>query len=327
MNRFPRWNTRLPRVAFCLVALFAACAQAQSWPTKPVRFVVSTTPGTGADIIGRVVAERLSHALGQPIVVENRAGAAGNIGAEMVAKTAPDGYTLLLTNAALPIVAATFAKPPFDVQKDFEHVAIVGTSQFVLVVSAGIPVQNVQELIAYGKARRDEMSFASVGVGSPLYLGLALFSVMTGTRVLHVPYKGSTPALADMAAGRIDLMFTTYSSAKSFIDSGKVRLLAAGGNARMQTLPGVPTMHEAGVKGFAVDGWYGVAAAAKTPEPIVNRIAREIQTLLAQPEVKEKLVALGFDVYYEGPRELRQRIDREVAMWVKLVADLGIKTE
>ncbi len=245
----------------------------------------------------------------------------------MVAKTAPDGYTLLLTNAALPIVAATFAKPPFDVQKDFEHVAIVGTSQFVLVVSAGIPVQNVQELIAYGKARRDEMSFASVGVGSPLYLGLALFSVMTGTRVLHVPYKGSTPALADMAAGRIDLMFTTYSSAKSFIDSGKVRLLAAGGNARMQTLPGVPTMHEAGVKGFAVDGWYGVAAAAKTPEPIVNRIAREIQTLLAQPEVKEKLVALGFDVYYEGPRELRQRIDREVAMWVKLVADLGIKTE
>jgi len=307
--------------------LTALPAQSQSWPTKPVRFVVSTTPGTGGDILARVIGERLSQALGQPIVVENRPGAAGNIGAEMVAKSSPDGYTMLLTNAALPITQATFAKPPFDVQKDFEHVALLGTSQFVLVVSSGVPVQNVQELIAYAKARPDKLSFASVGIGSPIYLGLELFRLMTGTRFLHVPYKGSTPALADMAAGRVELMFTTYSSAKSFIDSGKIRLLAAGGSARMQSKPEIPTVNEAGVKGFGVDGWFGVAMAAKTPEAIVNRIAQEAQTILAQAAVKEKLVTLGFDIAYEGPKELRQRIQREVALWTKLIKQLGIKPE
>ena len=309
------------------VLLAALPAQSQSWPTKPVRFVVSTTPGTGGDILARVIGERLSQALGQPIVVENRPGAAGNIGAEMVAKSSPDGYTMLLTNAALPITQATFAKPPFDVQKDFEHVALLGTSQFVLVVSSGVPVQNVQELIAYAKARPDKLSFASVGIGSPIYLGLELFRLMTGTRFLHVPYKGSTPALADMAAGRVELMFTTYSSAKSFIDSGKIRLLAAGGSARMQSKPEIPTVNEAGVKGFGVDGWFGVAMAAKTPEAIVNRIAQEAQTILAQAAVKEKLVTLGFDIAYEGPKELRQRIQREVALWTKLIKQLGIKPE
>jgi tripartite-type tricarboxylate transporter receptor subunit TctC len=321
---------RTSRIALLLglaALLAAAPAQAQGWPIKPVRFVVSTTPGTGGDILARVIGERLSQPLAQPVVVENRPGAAGNIGAEMVAKSLPDGYTMLLTNAALPITQATFAKPPFDVQKDFEHVALLGTSQFVLVVSASVPVQTVQELIVYAKARPGQLSFASVGIGSPIYLGLELFRLMTGTRFLHVPYKGSTPALADMAAGRVELMFTTYSSAKSFIDSGKVRLLAAGGSARMQSKPEVPTVNEAGVKGFAVDGWFGVAMAAKTPEAVVNRIAQELQTILAQPEVKEKLVTLGFDIAYEGPTELRKRIQREVAMWTRLIKELGIKPE
>ena len=190
-----------------------------------------------------------------------------------------------------------------------------------------VPVHGVQELIAYARQRPNSLSFASVGLGSPIYLGLELFRSMTGTQFLHVPYKGSTPALADMAAGRIDLMFTTYSSAKSFIDSNKVRLLAAGGSARMQSKPDVPTVHEAGVKGFAVDGWFGVAAAAKTPEAIVNRIAQEIQAVLNHAEVREKLVALGFDLAYEAPKELRQRIEREVLMWTRLVKELGIKLE
>lgn len=309
------------------VLLSVPPAQSQSWPTKPVRLVVSTTPGTGADILGRIIAERLSQALAQPIVVENRAGAAGNIGAEMVSRSAPDGYTILLTNAALPITQATFAKPPFDVQKDFEHVALLGTSQFVLVVSSSVPVHNVQELITYAKARPDQLSFASVGIGSPIYLGLELFRLMTGTKFVHVPYKGSTPALTDMSAGRVELMFTTYSSAKSFIDSGKVRLLAAGGTARMQSRPEVPTVNEAGVKGFGVDGWFGLAMAAKTPEAIVNRIAQEVQAVLAQAPVREKLVTLGFDIAYEGPKELRQRIQREVAMWTKVIKELGIKPE
>ena len=310
-----------------LALLLSMPALAQQWPAKPVRFVVPFPPGGGNDILARVVAEKLSQLLAQSVVVDNRPGAGGNIGTEIVAKSSPDGYTMLLTNAAFPILPALFAKLPFDVQADFEHVAALGTSQFVLVAGPTVPAQSVQELIAYARARPGKLSFASVGVGTPLHLGVELLKSMTGIALLHVPYKGTAPALADVAAGRVDLMFPTYSGAKAFIQSGKIRVLAAGGTSRMQSAPDIPTESEAGVKGFGVDGWYGVAVAAKTPDSIVQRLAQQIQAVVAQSDVKEKLITLGFDITYEGSKELRQRIRREAAMWAKLIKATGIKPE
>ena len=310
-----------------LALLLSMPALAQQWPAKPVRFVVPSPAGGVKDILARVVAEKLSQLLAQSVVVDNRPGAGGNIGTEIVAKSSPDGYTMLLTNAAFPILPALFAKLPFDVQADFEHVAALGTSQFVLVAGPTVPAQSVQELIAYARARPGKLSFASVGVGTPLHLGVELLKSMTGIALLHVPYKGTAPALADVAAGRVDLMFPTYSGAKAFIQSGKIRVLAAGGTSRMQSAPDIPTVSEAGVKGFGVDGWYGVAVAAKTPDSIVQRLAQQIQAVVAQSDVKEKLITLGFDITYEGSKELRQRIRREAAMWAKLIKATGIKPE
>jgi tripartite-type tricarboxylate transporter receptor subunit TctC len=311
--------------SMCLLA--ATAAHAQGWPAKALRFVVPFPPGGGNDILARVVAEKLGQGLGQPVLIDNKPGAGGNIGTDIVAKSPADGYTVLLTNAALPIIPSLFAKLPFDVQADFEHVASVGTSQFVLVAGPTVPSHNVQEFIAFARARPGKLSFASVGVGTPLHLGIELFKSMTGIELLHVPYKGTAPALTDLAAGRIDVMFPTYSGAKAFLDSGKIRLLAAGGTARMQAAPDVPTINEAGVKGFGVDGWYGLAVAAKTPDAVVNRMAQEVKAVTAQADVREKLTVLGFDITYEGPRELRQRIQREAAMWAKLIKEVGIKPE
>lgn len=315
-------------IRLALVALLAALpAQAQTWPSKPIRFVVSTTPGAGGDILARFIGEKLSPPLGQPVIVENRPGAGGNIGAEIVAKSSPDGYTMLLTNAALPMMPTLFPKLPFDVHSDFEHVAVLGTSHFVLVASAALPVRNVQELIAFAKTRPGKLAFASSGPGTPIHLSMELFKSLTGTDFLHVPYKGITPGLADMAAGRIDLMFPTYSGAKPFIQSGKIRLLAAGGSKRMESAPDVPTVDEAGVKGFGVDGWFGVAVAGKTPEGIVNRIAQEVRAVVTQADARAKLVTLGFDIAYEGPKEVRQRMQKEASVWAKLIRELGIKPE
>ena len=310
-----------------ILAAMAMPALAQNWPAKSLKFVVPFPPGGGNDILARVMGEKLAGALGQPVVIDNKPGAGGNIGTEIVARSAPDGYSLLLTNAALPIIPSLFAKLPFDIQADFEHVAALGTSQFVLVAGPTVPAHNVQEFIAYAKARPGKLSFASVGVGTPLHLGVELLKSMTGIDLLHVPYKGTAPALADVAAGRIDVMFPTYSGAKAFIESGKIRVLAAGGTARMQAAPDIPTISEAGVKGFGVDGWYGVAVAAKTPEAIVNRLALEMKALTTHADVREKLTTLGFDITYEGPKELRQRIQRETAQWAKLIKEVGIKPE
>ena len=317
----------------CTITVFASTvltllpAQAQQWPAKPIWFVNSGSPGTGGDILARVLADRLSQALGQPIMHDNKPGAGHRIAAARVAKSAADGYTMLLTTASYPIMPALFVEMPFDLLTDLDHVALVGTSQFVLVAGAGVPVTSVRELIAHVKTRPGKLTFASIGTGSLFHLGIELFKSMTGTDILHVPYKSPGAAVTDVAAGHIDLMFPTYSSSKTFIDSGKMRLLAAGGSARLQTLPDVPTLSEAGVKGFAVDGWYGVAVAARTSERIVNRLAQEIHAVVTQPAIKEKLTDLGYDVDYEGPRELRQRIQRETAAWGKLVKDLGIKPE
>jgi len=310
-----------------ILAAMAMPALGQNWPAKSLKFVVPFPPGGGNDILARVMGEKLAGALGQPVVIDNKPGAGGNIGTEIVARSAPDGYSLLLTNAALPIIPSLFAKLPFDIQADFEHVAALGTSQFVLVAGPTVPAHNVQEFIAYAKARPGKLSFASVGVGTPLHLGVELLKSMTGIDLLHVPYKGTAPALADVAAGRIDVMFPTYSGAKAFIESGKIRVLAAGGTARMQAAPDIPTISEAGVKGFGVDGWYGVAVAAKTPEAIVNRLALEMKALTTHADVREKLTTLGFDITYEGPKELRQRIQRETAQWAKLIKEVGIKPE
>ncbi len=302
-------------------------AAAQPWPVKPIRFIVTVTPGAGGDILARAVGEKVSLALGQPIVVDNKPGAGGNIGAEFVAKSAPDGYSMLMTNAALPIFPAMFSKLSYDVESDFEHVAAFGTSQFVLVCSPSLPVHNIPDLISLARARAGKLSFASGGVGSPLHLGMELFKSMTGTDLVHIPYKATPPALIDIAAGRVDMIFTTYSSAKAFIESGKIRLLAAGGSARMQSMPDLPTISEAGVPGFGVDGWYGIAFPARTPESAVNRMAQEVQAALRQKELAANLATLGFDITFEGPKEIRQRIHRETAQWARLIKEAGIKPE
>jgi len=323
---------RTPRPALLLVMFIgaltcAALATAQTYPTRPVKLVVPYPPGGATDVIGRVLAQQLGTELGQPFVVENRAGAAGNVGAAAVAKEKPDGQTLLMGALTSHSISNVLYGPKalFNMEKDFEPVAIVGRVPLVITVGPSVKSADLAEFIALAKSRPGALSYASSGSGSPQHLAAELFQRQAGVTLLHVPYKGSSPALNDLMGGQVDVIFDTLSATQGFIKGGKLRALAVTTAQRVASLPAVPTASEAGLGGFEVSSTFGILAPAGTPQPIVGRLSAALKSALAQPEVNDMLLAQGAMPSFTTPDETRTAIRSEVARWQKVIAESDIK--
>jgi len=312
--------------ALIVVAAPLASGQA-AYPTKPVRLVVPFPAGGTTDLLARAAAQKLSDAWGQQVIVDNRPGAAGNIGAELVAKSAPDGYTLLMgTVGTHAINASLYAKMPYDHVKDFTPVILVAGVPNVLVVNPQVPVNSVPELIAYAKANPGKLNFASSGSGTSIHLSGELFKTMTGVQMTHVPYKGSAPALTDLIGGQVQLMFDNLPSSLAFIKAGKLRAIAVTSSTRSAALPDIPTVADT-VPGFEASSWFGILAPAGTPRDIVMKINGETAKWLASPDAKEKLAAQGANVASGTPEDFAKHIQAETAKWAKVVKESGAKVD
>jgi tripartite-type tricarboxylate transporter receptor subunit TctC len=313
--------------AFSLAAPGAALAAA--YPDKPIKLVVSYPPGGATDIIGRVIAQRLSTALGQQVFVENRGGAGGNIGAAAVAKAAPDGYTLLMGALTSHSIMQTLESKTlnYNLEKDFAPITMVGSVPLVFVVHPSVPANNLTELIAYAKSKPGYLTYASSGAGAPQRMAAELFKRAAGVNMLHVPYKGSGPAMADLMGGQVLTMVETVPAAQAFIKSNKLRALAVTTPERISMLPDVPTASEAGLPGFAVSSMFGVLAPANTPKEIVDRLNTELVKILKEPEVKEQLLQQGAYALSTTPQQTTDRIKKEIAMWAAVIQDAKITAE
>lgn len=327
MNLF---STRFGR-RFAMLGLslsLAVGAHAQSYPAKPIRLVVPWPAGGVVDLAARQIGTRLQAALGQPVVVENKLGAGGNIGADMVAKAPADGYTLLLTSSALTVSTAVGAKMQFDAVKDLDRVALVGYAPSVLVVSASSKIQTVQELIKAARAQPGALSYASAGVGSPAHMTGELFKSRKELFILHIPYTGAPAAMTDQIAGRIDFHFSNAAVALPQVKAGKVRALAVTSAQRMPGLPQVPTMMEAGVEKFEADQWLGLLAPKGTPPDVVQKLAAEVNKVLAQEEYSAALANAGMSAAKPGkPEGFDAYYKQDLAQWTAVVKSAGIKPE
>ena len=302
---------------------------ADDYPSKPIRLVVPYPPGGATDVIGRVIAQKLSAALNQQVVVDNRAGATGNIGAAAVATAAPDGYTLLMGALTSHAINATlFAKTvSYDLEKSFTPVGIVGSVPLVFVVNPTVKAQNLTELIALAKKQPGSLTFASSGSGSPQHLAGEMFKKMAGIDMLHVPYKGSGPAMTDLVGGQVLSMIETAPAAQGFIASGKLRALAVASKDRVSTMPDVPTAAEAGLKGFEVSSMFGILAPAGTPKAVVDKLTSEMKKALSTQDAKDALLQQGVIANYAAPPEAATAIKTEVAKWAKVIADANVKAD
>ena len=310
------------------IALLAPLhAAAQAWPSRPVKLVVPYPPGGPTDIVARVVAERLQAQTGQPFIVDNRPGAGGNLGAEAVARAAPDGYTLLVATTAHAINKSLFKNLTYDVQRDFTPVSLLTQGPLVLVVNPKFPARSVAELIAMARARPDSVSFASSGNGQSTHLSAELFASMAGAPMTHVPYKGSAPALNDVIAGQVPIMFDTMLSAMPHVKAGKLRALAITGAQRSPAAPDVPTIAESGLPGYQAYAWNGLLAPAATPSAVVTRVSEELKTALSQPAVQEKFAAQGFAATWTSPADAAGFVKTEVDKWARTVQQSGAKVE
>jgi tripartite-type tricarboxylate transporter receptor subunit TctC len=322
----------LAGMAASLVAALPAAAQT-AWPSKPVKIVVPFAPGGTTDILARAVAPELSKAFGQPFIVENRAGAGGNLGADVVAKSPGDGYTLLMgTVGTHGINKALYEKMPFDPQKDFVPITLVAGVPNVMVVNAekakAMGINNVNDFIRVAKASPGKLNMASSGNGTSIHLAGELFKSMTGTFMLHFPYRGSSPALLDLLAGNTDVMFDNLPSSMPHIKAGKLKALAVTSAQRSAALPEVPTVEEAaGLKGFEASSWFGLLAPAGTPPDVVSRIQQQVAKALNEPAIKEKLLAQGAIPSGNTPAEFTKFIDAEIKKWAQVVKASGAKVD
>jgi len=318
-------------VRVLLALALAACAlhAVAQYPARPVRLMVGFAPGGPNDIIARAYGARLAESFGQPFVVENRAGAAGNLAAEVVARAAADGYTLMLgstgTNAVNP---ALYANLPFDPLRDLAPVSVVATSPSALAVHPKVAAQNLRELIALAKAQPGKLTYASAGSGSSQHLSAELFKQAAGVDIVHVPYKGAAPGITDLLAGQVDMSFAPVANVVPHAKAGKLRLLAVTSASRSEFVQGVPTVAESGVPGFDVITWYAVFATGGTPAEIVNRLNSELRKIAQLPQLKEQLAGLGIDATASASvAQARAYRDAEVERWGKLVRALGVKAE
>jgi len=321
------------RAALSLAATLAilaphAARAADAYPAKPMRFVVAFPPGGGTDIIARSIAQKLAERIAQQVVVDNRPGAGGNIGTDIVAKSAPDGYTMLMGSAGpLAINASLFGKMPFDPIKDLAPVTLAASTPNVLVVHPSLRAATVKELIALAKARPGEINFASSGHGTPAHLAGELFNSMVGVKMVHVPYKGAAPALADLLGGQVQLMFSTMPPALPHVKDGKLRALAVTSAKRSPAAPDLPTLDEIALPGFEANTWHGVVVPAGTPRAIIARLNREIVAILHLPDVVERFSSQGAEALGSTPEEFAAYIRSETLKWAKVVRDSGAKAE
>ncbi|HYC47386.1 MAG TPA: tripartite tricarboxylate transporter substrate binding protein [Burkholderiales bacterium] len=306
----------------------APVADAQAFPTRPVRIVVPFTPGSGTDIVARTIGVGLHDAWRQAVVVENRPGAGGTIAGELVSKATPDGYTLMLGNVStLAIARGLYPKLPYDPLRDFAPITLITTSENVVVVHPSLPVDTVKSLIAYARARPRQVNYASAGSGTTTHLGGAMFASIAGVEMVHVPYKGSGPALADLLAGQTQLMFSSVPTALPHIRGGRLRPLAVTRLTRSRMLPELPTMHEAGLAGFDISLWQGIVAPAGTPRELVSKLNADVVAALKTTDTRAKLTAQGLDPVGNSPAEFAVYIKAEADKWAKVIKATGARPE
>ena len=328
-NRLSRQSPRLFAVAVgALAAASCGMASAQQYPAKTIRVVVGFAPGGGTDLVARIIGQKMTESWGQAVVVDNRAGATGTIGADLVAKAPPDGYTLLMGHVNSHGIAPNlFKKLPYDAERDFAMVAYVGYVPNVLVIHPSIPARNVKELIAIAKAQPGQLNYASSGVGSTQHLAGEMFKLLTGVNVVHVPYKGSGPAVVDLLAGHVSMNFDTMPPVLPHIKTGRMRALALTTPKRSPQLPNVPTLIEVGLKGFDMRNWYGMMAPGKTPRDIVTRLNAEVNRIVGLPDAKSKLEEAGTQLDPMSPEQFASFLKSEIASYAKLVKAANVTLE
>ncbi len=315
----------------CLIVLAMALAgiapaQAQ-YPNKPIRFILPYPPGGGTDTLGRIVGPKLAELLGQQVVIDNRPGAAANIGAEVAAKMPPDGYTLLMGNVAHAINASLYSKLGYDLVRDFAPVSLLASTPNIVVVHPSVPAKSVKELIALAKARPGQLDFASSGSGSSAHLAGELFNNMAGLKMNHVPYKGGGPAVVALVGGHVAVGFATTPSVIQHVKSGKMRGLAVTSAERSPSAPELPTVSEAGLRGYEAGTWYGMLVPTGTPGGIISRLHAESVKLLKSPDVKGRLDATGFEPIGTAPEQFGAYIRSEIEKWAKVVKNAGVRVE
>jgi len=300
---------------------------ADTWPSRPIQLLIPYPPGGSADLLARPLGAKLQERLGQPIVLDYRPGAGGTIATQALARSKPDGYTLIMVLAAHAINPSLYPKLPYDTRKDFAPVSLVANLPLILAASGSLQARTVPELIAAAKAAPGKITFGSAGNGNTGHLAGELFDAMAGVRMTHVPYKGSAQVVNAMLAGDIQLTFDSISTSMPQIRAGRMKALAVTSAKRAAMAPEVPTLAESGVPGFDINGWYAVLAPAGTPQPIVDRLSREIAAVLAQPELRAQIAANGYEPVGSTPAALGAHIDAELARWNKVVRDAGVKLE
>jgi tripartite-type tricarboxylate transporter receptor subunit TctC len=300
-------------------------AQAQTYPNRAVRLIVPFAAGGSTDIIGRTVGQKLNEMWGQPVLVDNRPGGSTVIGTDAVAKAAPDGYTLLITPAPFTIVPSLIAKLPYDPARDFEPITLINTTPLVIVVHPGVPAKSIKELIALAKSRPGTLNYGSSGAGGSNHLAGELFNAMAGVKIVHIPYKGNAPALADLVGGHVDAVFNGLTSAMPLIKSGRLRALAVTSLARAGALPDMPTLDELGLKGFQAVAWNGLTAPARTPKEVIARLNADVIKVVRSAELAERLKAEGSDPVGNSPAQYAAFLRDEIAKWAKVIKQAGIK--
>ena len=309
----------------CLLFVCTSIAHSQTYPNKPIKLIVPFPPGGTADILGRMLGDKLAVVTSQLVIIENRAGAAGGIAAQLVAKSPPDGYTLLLgTTGTQTMNPAINSKVPYDPLKDFASVSNFAASPFVLVVNPNVPAQNLKELIDLANKKPGSLRYASFGSGSSAHMTGEMFKLRAGVDIVHVPYKGAAPALVDVIGGHVDMMFTLAPSIVQHLRSGALRAIAVAAPQRDQAIASVPTFTEAGLSNFSSDSWYGVFTPAGTPQPIVAKLNTDIQKILAMPDVKQKLASEGAIPVGNSPEQFTEQVRKELEHWTKIAKEAKI---
>jgi tripartite-type tricarboxylate transporter receptor subunit TctC len=314
----------------CATLLLAACAhavQAQSYPSKPIRLIVAFAAGGNTDVVARVIAPKLGELLGQQVVVENRPGGGTVIGTEALARSAPDGHTIMLTGFDFTIAPSLYSKLPYDPQRDFAPIALIASYPMALVASPSLPAQSVKDVIALAKASPGRINYASAGNGSPGHLSGELLKGLAGVELTHIPYKGTGAALTDLMAGQVQLIFTGYPAVSSFVQNGRLKLLAVTGTKRDPALPTVPTVAEGGVPGYEVVSWLGFIAPAGVPRATVDRLNTEIARALQSPEVRERLAVMGGELGASTPEAFGKLLRDESSKWARVVQGANIKID
>jgi len=314
-------------IAALLLAATAGAAMAQAWPAKPVRFVVPYPPGGSNDVLTRITAQAMAPGLGQQIVIDNRSGAGGMIGADHVAKSPPDGYSVVNVQASFVANAALRAKMAYDPINDFAYVGMMARGPLLAVVHPSLPVKNIRELVALAKARPGQINYGSTGTGGHNHMATELFRRMAGINIVHVPYKGVAPALTDLMGGHTQMVMTSLPSAMGQVQAGRLKALAVGSEKRSSFMPEMPTIAESGVPGYMAEFWWGLAVPAKTPAPILDRLAAELTKALQSPDLKQKFAGEGSEPSVMTREEFTKFVVNEITRWRKVAQETGIKPE